>query len=70
MSSLIATLNPMAETANPARLIQSPVLTVVGSPALIIERGRAMFTLFLGDTTLGAERDRRARGAPLLSVIS
>ena len=54
MSSLIATLNPMAETASPARLIQSPGLMVAGSPDLIIERGRAMFTLFLGATTLGA----------------
>ena len=51
MSSLITTLNPMTETASPARLIQSPALMVIGSSALIIERGRAMFTLFLGATT-------------------
>jgi hypothetical protein len=50
-SSLIATLNPMTETTNPARLIQSPTLMVIGSSALIIDRGRAMFTLFLGATT-------------------
>jgi hypothetical protein len=50
MSSLIATLNPTAETTNPARLIQSPTLIVTGSSALIIERGRATLTLFLCET--------------------
>ena len=52
MSSVIATLNPMTETTNPARLIQSPTLMVIGSSALIIDRGRAMFTLSLDVTTL------------------
>ena len=47
MSSLITTLNPTAETTNPARLIQSPTLIVTGSSALIIESGRATLTLFL-----------------------
>jgi hypothetical protein len=51
MSSLIATLNPRTETTNPARLIQSPTLMAIGSSALIIDRGRATFTLFLGATT-------------------
>ena len=46
ISSLITTLNPMAETTNPARLIQSPALIATGSSALIIDRGRATFTLF------------------------
>jgi hypothetical protein len=60
----------MAVTATPARLIQSTGLMVRGSPTLIIERGRAIFTLFLGETTLGAGRDRRVGAAPLLSAIS
>jgi hypothetical protein len=47
VSSLITTLNPTAETTNPARLIQSPALIAAGSSALIIERGRATLTLFL-----------------------
>ena len=47
---------------NPAALIQSPNLIFTGSSALIIERGRATFTLFLGDIRIafGAERDLRA----------
>jgi hypothetical protein len=53
----------MAMTATPARLIQSPDLMIRGSPTLIIERGRAMFTLFLGETILGAGRDHRAGAA-------
>ena len=69
MSSLTTTLKPMAETATPARLTQSPALMAPGSPVLIIERGRAMVTLFLGATTLGAGPDRRADAAPLLSAI-
>jgi len=40
MSSLITTLNPTAETTNPARLIQSLALIVTGSPSRIIEKGR------------------------------
>lgn len=70
MSCLITTLNPMTEITNPARLIQSPTLIFIGSSALIIEKGRATFTLFLGDTTLGAERDLRASAVPLSSAIS
>jgi hypothetical protein len=70
MSSLITTLNPITETTSPARLIQSPVLMVIGSSALIIDRGRAMLTLFLGDTTLGAGPDRRASAVPLPSAIA
>ena len=70
MSSLITTLNPMTETASPARLIQSPALMVTGSSTLIIDSGRAMLTLFLGDTTLGAGPDRRASAVPLPSAIA
>jgi hypothetical protein len=70
ISSLIATLNPMTEITSPARLIQSPALIVIGSSALIIDKGRAMFTLFLGDTTLGAECDRRASAVPLSSITT
>ena len=70
MSCLIATLNPMTEITNPATLIQSPTLIVIGSSVVIIERGRATFTLFLGDTTRGAERDLGARAVPLSSAIS
>ena len=64
ISSLIATLNPMTEIASPARLIQSPGLIFTGSSALIMDKGREMFTLFLGDTTLGPECDRRASALP------
>ena len=70
MSSLIAALNPMTETTNPARLIQSPTLMVIGSPALIIDRGRATFTLFRCDTTFCAGRDRRASVVPLPSATA
>jgi hypothetical protein len=78
MSSLITALNPMAETTNPARLIQSPTLTVTGSSALIIEKGRATLTLFLChpmfcvlcDPMICAGRDPRARAMPLPSAIS
>ncbi len=57
MSCLIATLSLMTETTNPARLIQSPALIFTRSSALITDKGRATFTLFLCDTTLFAERD-------------
>jgi hypothetical protein len=78
MSSLITTLNPMAETTNPARLIQSRTLIVTGSSALIIERGRATLTLFLChpmfcvlcDPMFCAGRDLRAHAVSLLSAIS
>ena len=70
MSSLIATVNPMTETTSPARLIQSPALISTGSSTLIIDRGRAMFTLFLGDTTLGAECARHARAEPLSAITT
>jgi hypothetical protein len=78
MSFLVTTLNPMAETTNPARLIQSPALIVAGSSALIIERGRATLTLFAChpmfcvrcDPMICAGRDLRARAAPLPSAIS
>jgi hypothetical protein len=71
MSCQIATLNPMTEITNPARLIQSPAFIVIGSSAVIFEKGRATFTLFRGDTTLGAERDLGARALlPLLPAIS
>jgi hypothetical protein len=78
MSSLITTLNPTAETTNPARLIQSPALIVAGSSVLIIERGRATLTLFLCETPfcvlcdpmICAGRDLRARAVPLPSAIA
>jgi hypothetical protein len=70
MSCQIATLNPMTEITNPARLIQSPTFIFIGSSAVIFEKGRATFTLFLGATTLGAERDLGARAVPLSSAIS
>jgi hypothetical protein len=70
MSCWIATLNPMTEITNPARLIQSPTFIFIGSSAVIFEKGRATFTLFLGDTTLGADRDLGAGAVPLLSAIS
>jgi hypothetical protein len=54
----------MTETASPVRLIQSPDLIFTGSSALIMDKGREMFTLFLGDTTLGPECDRRASALP------
>jgi hypothetical protein len=60
VSSLITTLNPTAETTNPARLIQSLSLIVVGSSARTIEKGRAMFTLFPCDTSVCTGRDLRA----------
>jgi len=78
ISSLITTLNPMAETTNPARPIQLPTLIVAGSSTLIIERGRATLTLFachpmfcvLCDPMICAGRDLRARAVPLPSAIS
>jgi hypothetical protein len=70
LSCLMATPNPMTVITNPATLIQSPIFT--GSSTLIIERGRATFTLFLGDIRIafGAERDLRASAMPLSSAIS
>ena len=72
LSCLIATPNPMTVITNPATPIQSATLIFTGSSALIIERGRATFTLFLGDIriALGAERDLRASAMPLSSAIS
>ena len=68
MSCQITTLNPMTEITNPVRLIQSPTFIVIGSSAVIFEKGRATFTLFLGDTTLGAERDLDAGAVPLSAI--
>jgi len=70
MSCQITTLNPATETANPARLIQSPTFMFTGSSAVILEKGRATFTLFLGAITLGAERDLGARALSLSRAIS
>jgi hypothetical protein len=79
MSSLITTLNPTAETTNPATLIQSPALIVTCSSALIIENGRATLTVFpcdhipfcvLCDPMICAGRDLRARALPLPSAIT
>lgn len=70
ISSRIATLNPITEITNPARLIQSPTLMVIGSSILIVDKGRATFVLFLCDVTFCAGRDRRASAVRLPSVIS
>ena len=70
MSSLITTLNPAAETTNPARPIQSLTLIVTGSSARITEKGRATFILFPCDTSVCTGRDLRARAVPLRSAIS
>jgi hypothetical protein len=53
LSCLIATPNPMTVITDPATLIQSPILIFTGSSTLIIERGRATFTLFLGEHNHG-----------------
>jgi hypothetical protein len=50
-------LDPATEITSPARLIQSPTRIFIGSSSVILEKGRATFTLFLGATILGAERD-------------
>jgi hypothetical protein len=72
----MTTPNPMIEMTSPAKPDQSPTFSLVGSSVVIIEKGRATFTLFLPlrdlffslrDTTLGAGRDLRAR--VLLSAI-
>src|ERR1700722_8688148 len=68
LSSLITTLNPTAETTNPARLIQSAALIVTGSPARITEKGRARLTLFPSDTSVCTGRDLHARALPLPSA--
>jgi hypothetical protein len=70
MSCRIATLNPMTEIIKPARLIQSPMFIFIGSSGVILEKGRATLTLFLGDTTMGAERDLDVRAVPLPAAIS
>jgi len=66
----MTTLNPATEMTSPARPIQSPTVIFIGSWTVNLEKGRATLTLFLGDTTLGAERDLVAREVPLLSAIS
>jgi hypothetical protein len=66
----ITTLNPMTEIISPARLVQSPTVIFIGSWTVNLEKGRATFVLFLGDTILGAERDLVAREVPLRPAIS
>jgi hypothetical protein len=61
---------PMTEITSPARLTQSPTVIFIGSWIVNLEKGRATFTLFLGDTTLGAEPDLAARAVSLLPAIS
>jgi len=63
----MTTLNPMAETTRPARLIQSPALIVAGSSVLIAEKGAKVATFALMNCVepLGAGRDLRP-GAALL----
>jgi len=65
MSCLIATLNPVTEIINPARLIQSPALIFIGFSALMTEKGKATFAAILCVATLGAECDLRAGTVPL-----
>src|SRR5215471_21061577 len=60
----MTTLNPATEMTSPARPIQSPTVIFIGSWTVNLEKGRATLTLFLGDTTLGAERDLVAREVP------
>ena len=55
----------MIEITNPATLIQSPAFIFIGSSAVIFEKGKATFVLFLGETTLGAECDLGASAVPL-----
>jgi hypothetical protein len=77
MSCLITTQNPMTKVTNPARLTQSPTFSFAGSSVVIIEKGRATFTLFLPlcdlflslrDGTPCAGRDLRARVVPLSTI--
>jgi hypothetical protein len=70
MCCQMTTLNPMTETTSPARLIQSPTVIFTGSSTVNLEKGRATFVLFLGDTTCGAERDLGARMGLLPLAIS
>jgi hypothetical protein len=70
MCCQITTLNPITEITNPARPVQSPTFIFTGSSAVILPKGRATLTLFLGATTLGAERDLDARAARLPLAIS
>jgi hypothetical protein len=65
ISCQIAALQPMIEITNPATLIQSPTFIFIGSSAVIFEKGKATFVLFLGETTLGAECDLGASAVPL-----
>jgi hypothetical protein len=73
MSCLITTLNPMMDVTNRARLTQSPAFIFIGCSPVIIEKGRATFTLFLPlrdlflslrDTNLPGGRDHRAGRCP------
>jgi hypothetical protein len=57
-------VKPVTEITSAARLIQSPAVIVAGTWTVIREKGRATFTLFRGDTTLGAERDLVVRAVP------
>jgi hypothetical protein len=70
MSCEITTLNPATETTNPARLIQSLTSIFTGSLVVILPKGSATFTLVLGATTFGAERDLGAGAVPLPRAIS
>ena len=51
----------MTEITREARLIQSPAIIFRESRTVSLEKGNATVTLFRGDTTLGAERDRTGR---------
>jgi hypothetical protein len=65
----MTTLNPATEMTSPARPIQSPTAIFIGSWTVNLEKGRATLTLFLGDTTLGAERDLVASRAAVLRYL-
>jgi hypothetical protein len=70
MDCQMTTPNPMTEITSPARLTQSPAVIFICSWTVNLEKGKATFTLFLGDTTLGAERDLAARGMSMWPAIS
>ena len=81
MSCLITMQNPTTDVTNPARLTQSPTFSFIGSSVVIIEKGRAtftlLFTLFLPlcdlflsprGASLCAGRDLRAGVVPLSTI--
>jgi hypothetical protein len=77
LSCLITALNPMTDVTNPANLTQSPAVIFIGSLTVMIEKGRATFTLLLPlcdllvslrGTNLPAGRDLRVRAMRLSDI--